>query len=150
MLRGHGLLTSPRTVFTHHPPLLLPPHSMGGDSQTVFFLSRNTADSVLMFHETTHTWFQKLSILYFQFNTYVFHNQICNLMDLRSLIYRLFWRKRKTVALISPPVIDDFNKDGHPIYFVTEIIWDSVINYAYLFAPFRLFICLRMCANLTG
>lgn len=48
------------------------------------------------------------------------------------------------------PVTDDFNKDGHPIYFVAEIIWDSVINYAYLCAPFRTFMCLCMYASLTG
>lgn len=62
------------------------------------------------------------------------------------MIYTLFWRKRRTLALISPPVTDVFNKDGHPVYFVAEIIWDSVINYAYLCAPFRTF----MRASLTG
>ncbi len=133
----------------------------------LFFQSRITADSVLMFHEITHTWFQKLSILYFpeinsllkffitRYGTYL--RSLCTLktlykfkQDLEVWWFTGCFGERKTVALISPPATDDFNKDWHPIYFVTEIICDSVINYAHLLAPFRLFICLRMCANLTG
>ncbi len=117
-----GEVTSPPPFTPHCLPIILlffccPTRWLV--THSLFFQSRITADSVLMFHETTHTWFQKLSVLYFpginslltffitRYGTCL--RSLCTLKTLYKFKQDLdvWWftgcfGERKTVALISP------------------------------------------------
>ncbi len=114
--RGHVLLPSPRTVYPSSSSSSAAP--LDGWWLTDCFFRAVSRLTACLFHETTHTWFQKLSILYFPgINSLLIGFAFSNVV---------LWRHYTSLSRIWTS--DDFNKDGHPIYFVTEIIWDSVIN----------------------